>query len=127
MKVLCRRELGTKPLSAVWCQRMFGKPSSLEPFMLVDSCIGEMLIFVSKALEKNLTMVHLAKETAHWLKTKNNRLSLTSVLIINYYVNYFGDELMNRISKELSFLSLDLKTGHHFKLTGKKNNKNTSK
>lgn len=88
--------------------------------MLVDSCIGEMLIFVSKALEKNLTMVHLAKETAHWLKTKNNRLSLTSVLIINYYVNYFGDELMNRISKELSFLSLDLKTGHHFKLTGKK-------
>ncbi|TNN75008.1 hypothetical protein EYF80_014754 [Liparis tanakae] len=31
MKVFRIRELGTKPLSAVWCQRMFGKASFLEP------------------------------------------------------------------------------------------------
>lgn len=33
MKVFCMRRFGAKPKPAVWCQRMFGKLSSVEYLM----------------------------------------------------------------------------------------------
>ena len=41
MNVLFIWKFGAKPVSAVWCQRMSGKPSYMARFWLVLSCVTE--------------------------------------------------------------------------------------